>query len=60
MPLDKAPPPATKAWPASAVKVLIAAVVFGFVVFHIAGDVVWHNSLPAAKADMPGSNKYGD
>ncbi len=62
MSLNKAPPsPATKARFSPAVKILIAAaVVFGFVVFHIIGDAVLRSPLPAAKADMAGSNKYGD
>jgi hypothetical protein len=61
MSLNKAPSPATKAWFSPAVKFLIAAaVVFGFVVFHIVGDEVLRSPLPAAKADIAGSNKYGD
>jgi hypothetical protein len=53
----KPPSPTAKVSPV--VKILIAAVVFGFVVFHIVGDQMFRSSLPAAKADM-GSNKYGD
>ncbi len=61
MPLNKVPSPATQARFSPAVKVLIAAaVVFGFVVFHIVGDHVFRSPLTAAKADMAGSNKYGD
>lgn len=60
MSLNKAPLPATKAWFSSAVKILIAAVVFGFVIFHIVGDEALRSPLPADKADMVGSNKYGD
>jgi hypothetical protein len=57
---NKAPLPATKAWSSPAVRILVAAVVFGFVVFHIVGDAVLRSPLPAAKADMSGLNKYGD
>ena len=58
MSLNEAPSPATKVSPA--VKVLIAAVLLGFVIFHIVGDAVLRTPLAAAKADMVGSNKYGD
>jgi hypothetical protein len=58
--LNKPPSPATKAGASLAVKILIAAVVFGFVAFHIVGDAVLHSPLPAAKADLAGLNKYGD
>jgi hypothetical protein len=58
---DKAPSPATKAGFSPVMKILIAAaVVVSFVVFHIVGDEMFRGPLPAAKADMAGSNKYGD
>ncbi len=60
MSLNKAPSPAPKAWVSPAVKILITAVVFGFVVFHIVGDQVLRSPLLADKSDMVGSNKYGD
>jgi hypothetical protein len=61
MSLNKAPSPATKAWFSPTVKILIAAaVVFGFVVLHIVGDEVLRSPLSVVKADMAGSNKYGD
>jgi hypothetical protein len=59
MPVNEAPPPATKPESSLGVKILIAAVVLGIVAFHIVGDQMFRSSLPAAKADM-GSNKYGD
>ncbi len=58
MTLNKPPSPATKSWFSPTVEILmVAAVVFGFLVFHIVCDEVF---LPPAKADMVGSNNYGD
>jgi hypothetical protein len=60
MSLNKTPSSATKASFSPAVKILVAAVILGFVVLHTVGDHVLRGPVPAANADMAGSNKYGD
>jgi hypothetical protein len=60
MPVNETPPPATKPESSLGVKILMAAVVIGFVVFHIVGDVVLRGPVVSARADSVGSNNYGD
>jgi hypothetical protein len=59
MPVNEAPPPATKPESSLGVKILIAAAIIGFVVLHIVGDAAFR-PLVSAKADSVGSNNSGD
>jgi hypothetical protein len=60
MSVNEAPSPVTKASLSLGVKILITALVIGFVALHVVGDAVWHSPSAATKSDTMGSNKYGD